>query len=828
MLYSKIFACHYGWKKLFVFASFFLSAILFSSCGVWTDFTTYFNTYYNAKTLFDQTEEQILLQKKDIFLFRDQTQQNSPSVQYNISNNNQQTLQNPNQIVQDNPQNQNQFSQQNQNQFSQQNQNQSNPQQTNNQFAGSYSESLRKVIEKCSKILQYDKNSSFFPDALFMTGKALYYQQEYVGAQRKFKELAGLDSKKYSLINKLWLARTYLQLRDFEEGLKLIDEVKDQSLKEDNENIFTEATVVQIGFLTFRQEYLQAAVQCKDYLNVSKNDEAKALVSFELGKIYTLLSDEKNAMDAYSSVLKYSPTFEVEFRSRLETAKLLKQLNKIDESEAMLDNMRFQGRYKANLHEILVELGLIYYDKNEVQKSINIFRDVDSTYKILPAGGIADQQLAKIYRIKIRDYDSSYKYYNKVISSLAPSEMKTEAARHLKNLEKYFEFRNNLRINFKAIDYVTHPKNYIQDSVDYALAYHENQEEIRKAAETRGNANPQQQTAQTAQPVQPVLNIQQQQAIIDDYKKKGKEVPLATLIKIGRVRKPEMPRMSKDSLKKIIGQNMYDLGNHFFTELEVPDSAKIYLDKSLKDYPNKAVKVQAMFALGTVYETFNDSVEARKLFRYIYDSSSTNPLAKASAEKLGLIKRKSNSSILNQEETLASKLYVEAEKKYYEKNYSAAIDSFHNIYIKFQSTSFAPKSIYYIGMIYENEFKNYDSAAVYYGIIVKEFSKSPLLVRVSEKFNEYKAVNDEKQSALDKKIKEEKQKEKEKNPSNSLQPTEPKQFKDENMDGNKSKQPVQSELKKVKVDPDSTAVKKVELKNEKVDRDSTLTRKVEY
>ena len=53
-------------KKLFVSASLFSILIALSSCGVWTDFTTYFNTYYNAKTLFDQVEEEIKNQKKDI------------------------------------------------------------------------------------------------------------------------------------------------------------------------------------------------------------------------------------------------------------------------------------------------------------------------------------------------------------------------------------------------------------------------------------------------------------------------------------------------------------------------------------------------------------------------------------------------------------------------------------------------------------------------------------------------------------------------------------------------------------------------------------------
>ncbi len=64
-------------KKLFVQASLLLLVVALSSCGVWTDFNTYFNTYYNAKTLFDRVEEEILKQKKDIFAFRESLTQNA-------------------------------------------------------------------------------------------------------------------------------------------------------------------------------------------------------------------------------------------------------------------------------------------------------------------------------------------------------------------------------------------------------------------------------------------------------------------------------------------------------------------------------------------------------------------------------------------------------------------------------------------------------------------------------------------------------------------------------------------------------------------------------
>ena len=127
-------------KKLFVSASLFSILIALSSCGVWTDFTTYFNTYYNAKTLFDQVEEEIKNQKKDIFIFREDLQASSQygnqiGTQYPVQSSN---VQYGNQ-------------QSNLEGRTQSSATQYGGTRTGTQLSSSLNENLKKVIEKCSK-----------------------------------------------------------------------------------------------------------------------------------------------------------------------------------------------------------------------------------------------------------------------------------------------------------------------------------------------------------------------------------------------------------------------------------------------------------------------------------------------------------------------------------------------------------------------------------------------------------------------------------------------------------------------------------------------------
>lgn len=698
-------------NKLFIPA--ILSALfILNSCGVWTDFTTYFNTYYNARTLFDRTEAEILKLKKDPFEFREDIK----------------LVQQPAAVVQ--PPRQGQPATQ-QVSFTQ------------------LKQDLTKVIEKCSKILQFYKESSYVDDALFITGKAFYYQQEYASAQRKFLELASFSESEYKLENKLWLAKTYLQLRSFEEGLSIIEEVKNESISENEEELLIEASITKISFFLFREEFKSAIDECNLIIGQIKNDETSALISFQLGKTYLKIGEEENALNSFESVLKYSPTFEIEFETWLEYAKLLKQLGRIDESETVLLDLRDRGKFNNQMDRILIEVGKVFYQKEQNDKALEVFKEVDSTYKNSPTSGIAGFMLGEIYEKYYRDYDSSLKYYNKSASSFADREMKLEAGKRAKNLDRYFSLRSTLMDLDRQILYISRPEKFVQDSIDYEIAFKEYLTENQKRSEQ--SAQPMQQIPQqNIESEIPQPQVQQQTA--STQRQDTGDISLVNLIARGKVQKPVRPKISIDSVNTLISDNYYDMGSHFFSELEVPDSAYHYFSTFLELFPDKPKKVQTLFALGTYYETIEENESADSLFRIIYDKFPNSTLYKEAGKKLGLIKEEDKKVLTSTSDPAESK-YVEAENLYYDKKYRDAIKTFREIYLKYPTSSFSPKSIYFIGLIHE-ELKEYDSSAFYYGILSsKEYASTPLGKAVIAKYTEYKNEKDriekEEQAKLD-------------------------------------------------------------------------------
>jgi outer membrane protein assembly factor BamD (BamD/ComL family) len=409
-------------------------------------------------------------------------------------------------------------------------------------------------------------------------------------------------------------------------------------------------------------------------------------------------------------------------------------MKKYDESESVLLNLRDGGKFNNNMERILVEIGQIYSAKEEFEEAIEVFKDVDTTYRYTQSAGLAQFKLAEIYQKKIRDYDSTLKYFNKVIASSYIGNERTIATEQVRNFDKYFQLKNKKdELNLQIV-YLQQPDKYLRDSTDYDIAYNEYLQEMRKKADMMNQMNYGiQQQNQTNPDNHQQIQQQQQTAI----KNPNEKLSLAKLIEIGKAKKPVKPLVSLDSMKVILAQNYYELASHFFSELEVPDSAFFYFNSILNDYPNRTNKAQTLYALGTYFETLEQREKADSLYKIIYDEFPKSDLYKEAAKKLGLLKEEDKKSVAQTSDP-AEELYLNAEKNYYDKKFREAIKEFRNIYLSHPKSNYAPKAIFFIGLIHE-ELKENDSAAFYYGILSsKENAATPLGSKVFSKYTEYK------------------------------------------------------------------------------------------
>ncbi len=617
-----------------------LSLLLLSGCGVWRNFTTYFNTYYNAEKVYEKAMTEIAKTKRGLFDFKEK--KITP-------------------------------------------------------VANKYFES---VIKECSKILQFDSKSSYVGDALFMLGKAFYYQQNYSKAERKFRELASLNKSEVSLINELWIGKSQIHLREFDAGYNTLEDVEKKAIAKGNEKMAVQSMISQIRYFIYRENYTEAVNKIDTLLKVSTSSELNAEIMYELGKLYLTMEQPNDAAKAFADVSNYDPTFEIEFESKFEYAKLLGNLGKLNKSMDILQKMSDKDEFKDNWDKIELQIGILYYKKNDYNNAMYIFRSVDSKYKKTESAGIAALKMADIWKNNYLNYDSAMVYYNKSINSKAQEKYKREARSQSQSLKKYLTIYKKLNNYLTQLGYLKNPKTFIRDSLAYVDYKMKLKEEKKKG---------------------------------EDKKKKVKRAKfIGEVIQKNspKITMPIWPKLSADSLRSIISDIDFEMGNLFFTELNVPDSSYYYYSSSLALNPKNLNIAKILYALGSYYLTVNDTVKADSLFNIVYKNYKHDRIASAAAVKLG-------KKPINFDLDPAEKIYLNAEKAFEDSDYSDAIDTLLKIFKKHPTSIYAAKSLYTIGFILENNLNKPDSAAAFYDSLAMHYRDTKYAKAIALKLNYY-------------------------------------------------------------------------------------------
>ncbi len=712
-------------KKIKLILAF--SFLLFlGACSVWQNFTTYFNLWYNIKTLFNDAEKEIQAQKKDLF-------SNEPLVLPNTARNN-----------------------------------------------------LTKVVEKCSELLQFHSNTAYVDDALLILGKSFYYQSNFQKAKRKFEELLATNpNEDLTLEANLWIAKCDMQLKNYSQGLAGLKRVRDEALEKEIDDVIKESFVEEIRYRIAQKEFATAIDLAKQFAEVADNDQLKATIFFEIGNLYYLTESYENAVIFYNKVFEYSPDIDTEIKASIRYGKALREAGKADESVNFFSDLRKKDKFSESLAEIDLELGKSYSATGDFTSSLEQLTKVDTTYKGSPFAALASLEIAKLYRDELLNYDSAATYFSRTVMNNPPKEYLDEAKNLNQLFIRYSTLRKTINNYDKQLFYAENPEVFIQDSVSYVQdslqilqEYLAKKElaDIWKSALTPTLSD----TVKTDTLfVRDSIFVQDSLAIVDSLskvttfidtaevnrllktkteiriqqKKKAEELKLSqemqALMKTDTVKfknnPPQKPKITTDSLKTLLAKNRLELGNLFFTEMNVPDSAKKLYEEITERFSDTRYYPDALLALGSYYQTVNENAKADSLFKIIYENYKDRPIANAAANKLGL-------PLIDLQYDPAAELYVDAESEMKKGNFDVSFRKFYEIYKKHPQSKYASKGLYAAGFILENDLRLPDSAAAVYDTLISKYPSSPYVKSVAMKVSTYKQekarIEREKQTQL--------------------------------------------------------------------------------
>lgn len=219
-------------------------------------------------------------------------------------------------------------------------------------------ESFEKAIQKSADLLREHPNSKWVDDALIIIGRSYYYQQNYVGAAQKFREVIALDAEREGEA-RFRLAQTLVAAQRYDDATEALTGALNA---DENYGTWTARMYLLRGELLVRQEQWESAeTALAEGLEGDLPDDAAARGAFLLGQVRETLENYEGARTAYRRVPQYNPRYAIEFAARLNAIEMegvhgspekaldqLGELRRGDDTQAMRSEMTV---VRARLYE---------------------------------------------------------------------------------------------------------------------------------------------------------------------------------------------------------------------------------------------------------------------------------------------------------------------------------------------------------------------------------------------------------------------------------------------------------------------------------------------
>ncbi len=288
-----------------------------TGCHSWTNFTTYFNTYYNAEKLIEESEDEfqylaakkrtrprVLVNKTRQIDTKEDFSRKIPSFMVEF-------------II------------------------------TKDQFQP-VKVKLDSVLIKGSKILTLKRESDYIEKTLYLMAQSYFYRSEWLPAQVKCGELIDIypDGEK-SPDAHLLFSKALLIQKKFHYGRLMLSRTIDIAWQLERYDILSEAFRLQAALAIYENDEKSALRPYLQAITQSGSSKLKARWQLDMASILYELGNFKDAEIAFYDVNeKYSPDYLGMFESFLYRADCLSRLGRFEEAELLLEEIYEDGKFE--------------------------------------------------------------------------------------------------------------------------------------------------------------------------------------------------------------------------------------------------------------------------------------------------------------------------------------------------------------------------------------------------------------------------------------------------------------------------------------------------
>ncbi|GIV57421.1 MAG: hypothetical protein KatS3mg042_0334 [Rhodothermaceae bacterium] len=292
------------------------------------------------------------------------------------------------------------------------------------------SQDFADAIKKSADVLRDHPTSKWADDALLLIGKSYFYQQNYVGAEQKFREVIDLGSDLEDEA-RFWLARTLIASQAYDEAAAHLQE---SLAREGLDRDWAAMLHLALGELYVQRANWEAAARELEIgLDDVPDKDIGARAQFLLAQVYETLGRYEDAVAAYRRVLDYNPLYELAYAARYSAIRVEGLYLDPEAALRALRKMERDDKHYAYRADLAFLRGRIYQAMGRGEEARALYRDLlyseDRSLDISRIRGPIHYALGELYRDYYEDFVRAAAYFDTAAVALRTSSGTTASRR---------------------------------------------------------------------------------------------------------------------------------------------------------------------------------------------------------------------------------------------------------------------------------------------------------------------------------------------------------------------------------------------------------------
>ena len=276
---------------------------------------------------------------------------------------------------------------------------------------------FEQAIEKSADLLRERPDSKWADDALLLIGKAYFYQNNFVGAEGKFRETveAALERDQLELADeaRFWLGRTLAGSERYEEASSVLEE---GLARPDIRPKWRSKLRLALGELHVQQrQWADAAEALRIGIPETEEKDLSGRAQFLLGQVLEADGRYEEAAAAYADVAHHRPIYELSYAAKLSEALVLGvDAGNTAQALGLIRGMRRDGKNFQNRAEVELAYARLLGAADQPDEAEQRFNMLlyDEDFRANNVRGEAYYRYAEFFRDEANDYMRAAAYFD--------------------------------------------------------------------------------------------------------------------------------------------------------------------------------------------------------------------------------------------------------------------------------------------------------------------------------------------------------------------------------------------------------------------------------